>query len=74
MSIVRLYGTETAPANVINISETGQWDINDNYLLVSPTEFKDVTSAQRQDFSQQQLDLITQSSKWMPSKVEELIL
>lgn len=63
MSIVRLYGTETAPANVINISETGQWDINDNYLLVSPTEFKDVTSAQRQDFSQQQLDLITQVIK-----------
>lgn len=63
MSIVKLYGTETAPANVINISETGQWDINDNYLLVSPTEFKDVTSAQSQDFSQQQLDLITQVIK-----------
>lgn len=63
MSVVRLYGTQTAPANVINISETGQWDINDNYLLVSPTEFKDVTSAQRQDFSEEQLELITQVIK-----------
>ncbi|MEZ9947120.1 regulatory protein ToxS, partial [Vibrio breoganii] len=33
MSVVRLYGNQTEPANVINISETGQWDINDNYLL-----------------------------------------
>ena len=63
MSVVRLYGTQTAPANVINISETGQWDINDNYLLVSPTEFKDVTSAQRQDLSEEQLELITQVIK-----------
>jgi len=63
MSVVRLYGTQTSPANVINISETGQWEINDNYLLVSPTEFKDVTSAQRQDFSQEQLELITQVIK-----------
>ncbi len=36
---------------------------NDNYLLVSPTEFKDVTSAQRQDFSEEQLELITQVIK-----------
>ncbi|MDN3701256.1 regulatory protein ToxS [Vibrio artabrorum] len=63
MSVVRLYGTQTAPANVINISETGKWDINDNYLLISPIEFKDVTSSQRQDFSEKQLELITQVIK-----------
>ena len=63
ISVVSLYSTQTAPVNVINISETGKWEINDNYLLVSPTEFKDVTSAQRQDFSQEQLDLITQVIK-----------
>ena len=63
MSVVRLYSAQTEPANVINISETGQWDINDNYLLVSPTEFKNVTSGQRQDFSEEQLELITQVIK-----------
>jgi transmembrane regulatory protein ToxS len=63
MSEVRLYGTQTKPANVINISESGKWSINDNYLLLSPTEFEDVTSLQRQDFSQVQLDLITQVIK-----------
>ncbi len=34
-----------------------------NYLLVSPTEFKDVSSAQSKDFTQEQLDLITQLFK-----------
>ncbi|WP_299687194.1 regulatory protein ToxS [uncultured Vibrio sp.] len=63
MSVVRVYSTEDDQANVINISETGQWDINDHYLLISPEEFKDVTSAQGKDFSQEQLDLITQVIK-----------
>lgn len=63
MSVVRLFSNEPNSQNVINISETGQWDINDNYLLISPTEFKDVTSTQSKDFTEEQLNLITQVIK-----------
>ncbi|EGA69532.1 transmembrane regulatory protein ToxS [Vibrio sinaloensis DSM 21326] len=48
---------------VINISETGEWDISDNYLLVSPAEFKDISSAQSKEFTPEQLELITQLFK-----------
>ncbi|RTZ16187.1 hypothetical protein EJ063_10475 [Vibrio aquaticus] len=48
---------------VINISETGDWDISDNYLLVSPREFKDISSAQSKEFTPEQLELITQLFK-----------
>lgn len=63
VATVRLYANDQTNENVINISETGQWDISDNYLLISPTEFKDVSSAQSKDFTEDQLDLITQLFK-----------
>lgn len=63
VATVRLYGNDTDNESIINISETGTWDISDNYLLVSPTEFKDVSSAQSQDFTEDQLSLITQLFK-----------
>lgn len=64
VSVVKLYAVDkTVPENVINISESGDWDVSANYLLVSPTEFKDVSSAQSKDFTQEQLDLITQLFK-----------
>ncbi|WDY53246.1 regulatory protein ToxS [Vibrio fluvialis] len=64
VSIVKLYAVDkTVPEDVINISESGDWDVSDNYLLVSPTEFKDVSSTQSKDFTPQQLDLITQLFK-----------
>lgn len=63
VATVRLYSFNAKAESIINISETGEWDINDNYLLVSPTEFKDVSSAQSKDFTKEQLDLITQIFK-----------
>ncbi|MCG9726021.1 regulatory protein ToxS [Vibrio brasiliensis] len=63
VATVRLYGNDADNESIINISETGSWDISDNYLLVSPTEFKDVSSAQSKDFTAEQLDLITQLFK-----------
>lgn len=63
-SVVKLYAVDkTVPESVINITESGEWDVSDNYLLVSPTEFKDVSPTQSQEFTQQQLDLITQLFK-----------
>lgn len=63
VSTVRLNPSSDRAESVINISETGEWDISDNYLLVSPTEFKDVSSPQSKDFTEAQLDLITQLFK-----------
>ncbi|MFM2590666.1 regulatory protein ToxS [Vibrio sp. TBV020] len=64
VATVRLYSNDDqSDESVINISETGEWDISDNYLLVSPTEFKDVSSAQSKDFTEAQLNLITQIFK-----------
>ncbi|NVD07232.1 hypothetical protein FCU94_10005 [Vibrio sp. JPW-9-11-11] len=63
VSNVRLYPDTGSTESVINISETGEWDISDNYLLVSPTEFKDVSTPQSKDFTPSQLNLITQVFK-----------
>jgi transmembrane regulatory protein ToxS len=64
VATMRLF-SENAQNNesIINISETGEWDISDNYLLVTPTDFKDVSSAQSQGFTEDQLSLITQIFK-----------
>ncbi|MCW8332674.1 regulatory protein ToxS [Vibrio paucivorans] len=63
VSTVRLFAENTDNEVLINISESGEWDISDNYLLVSPKEFKDVSSAQSKDFTEEQLNLITQLFK-----------
>ncbi|MDN3609329.1 regulatory protein ToxS [Vibrio ostreicida] len=60
---VRLYGDNANAESVISISEKGEWDISDNYLLISPTEFKNVSSPQSKDFTADQLNLITQIFK-----------
>ncbi|WP_260259112.1 regulatory protein ToxS [Vibrio intestinalis] len=63
VATVRLYSSDKQSDGVINISETGDWEISDNYLLISPTQFKDVSSAQTKDFTPVQLKLITQIFK-----------
>ncbi|MBC5849799.1 regulatory protein ToxS [Vibrio metschnikovii] len=67
VSRVKLYSIEPLsadrPDNIINISESGEWSISDNYLLVSPTEFKDISSSYSKDFTPKQLQLITQLFK-----------
>ncbi len=60
---VRLFAENNDTPSVINISETGEWSISDNYLLVSPVEFKDISAAQSKDFTEEQLSLITQLFK-----------
>ncbi|MCG3727974.1 regulatory protein ToxS [Vibrio cincinnatiensis] len=64
VSMVKLYSTEqTVAENIINISESGEWSISGNYLLISPIEFKDASSAYTKDFTPEQLQLITQLFK-----------
>ncbi|HGF7477902.1 TPA: regulatory protein ToxS [Vibrio mimicus] len=63
VSIVKLYSDGNSAESTINISESGEWDISDNYLLVTPIQFKDISSNQSKDFSDEQLQLITQLFK-----------
>ncbi len=59
VSRILLYTDDHATQNIINMSETGDWDISDNYLLVSPTQFKNISQSQNTEFTQEELDLIT---------------
>lgn len=67
VSRVELYANDTSslnrPDNVINISESGEWSISGNYLLIVPKEFKDISSSYSKDFNAKQLQLITQLFK-----------
>lgn len=64
VSTIRLFATGAAAnESIINISETGKWEVSDNYLLISPTDFQDVSSAQSKEFTSEQLTLITQIFK-----------
>ncbi len=60
VSMMELFSEESNSNSTINISEMGEWELSDNYLLISPIEFKDVSSNQNKDFSEEQLKLITQ--------------
>ncbi|MDV6253122.1 regulatory protein ToxS [Vibrio sp. EA2] len=57
---IKLFAQGSTAESTINISEKGRWEVSDNYLLVSPSEFKDISSSQSRDFSEEQLRLITQ--------------
>ncbi|MFA0415327.1 regulatory protein ToxS [Vibrio renipiscarius] len=63
VATIRLFAHSEESDSIINISETGEWEISDNYLLISPKEFKDVSSAQSKGFTDVQLQLIKQLFK-----------
>ncbi|CAM2813078.1 regulatory protein ToxS [Vibrio mytili] len=63
VSNIKLFAQGSNEESVINISEKGHWEVSDNYLLVTPSEFKDISSSQSKDFSERQLRLITQIFK-----------
>ncbi len=60
VSSIKLFAQGSEVESKINISEKGNWEVNDNYLLISPTEFKDISSSQSKEFSKEQLNLITE--------------
>ncbi len=62
VSVIKVYSQEKTESS-IDISENGTWALSDGYLLISPTEFKDISSNQSKDFSKEQLDIITQFFK-----------
>ncbi len=62
-SKVILFANANNAENIMNISETGNWDISDNYLLISPTQFKNISQSQNKDFTEDELELVTQFFK-----------
>lgn len=63
VSVLKLYSNGASQDAVINISESGSWDVSDNYLLITAKEFKDISSSQSKDFTDAQLKLITKVFK-----------
>lgn len=63
VSVLKLFSNGTSEDAVISISESGVWDVSDNYLLVKAKEFKDISSSQSKDFTDAQLKLITKVFK-----------
>lgn len=63
LSVIRLYAVNDQPETTVSISETGTWELSDDYLLLSPTEFKDMSSNTSKEFTPEQLGVITQFFK-----------
>jgi transmembrane regulatory protein ToxS len=65
VSVLKVYsqGKGKEAGSSIDISESGTWALSDGYLLISPTEFKDVSANQSKDFTKDQLDIVTQFFK-----------
>lgn len=63
MSVIKVYHEADHSDIRINMSENGTWSMTDGYLLISPTEFKDSSANQNRDFTQDQLDIVTQFFK-----------
>lgn len=63
VSRINLFSESVEASSIINVSENGNWEMSDNYLLIEPMEFKEISSNQRQDFTEKQLGVITQIFK-----------
>lgn len=63
VSRINLFSKSAEASSIINVSESGDWEMSDNYLLIEPHEFKEISSNQRQDFTEKQLRVITQIFK-----------
>lgn len=63
VSVVKLFSDDKTSNSMINISELGEWELSDDYLLVSPLEIRDISSNQDKNITDDQLQLITQFFK-----------
>ncbi|GLO60243.1 transmembrane regulatory protein ToxS [Vibrio sp. MACH09] len=43
-SIIEIFGDDNDISSELSVSEMGQWEISADYLLISPTEFKDMAT------------------------------
>ncbi|WED20993.1 regulatory protein ToxS [Vibrio sp. JC009] len=58
VSYIELFDKEQTLVGTLGISETGSWELSDQYLLVNPAEFKDSSAPRPKTLSQEQVDII----------------
>lgn len=59
-SRMQLFNDSKEISLTMNISESGRWELSDNYLLIDPKEFKDSSTSESKDFTDSQLRMIKQ--------------
>ncbi|CAM4013960.1 regulatory protein ToxS [Vibrio neonatus] len=59
-SRVQLLSDNDQEIHILNIDESGVWQLSDNYLLIDLKEFKQSTGISSQDFKESQLTIIKQ--------------
>ncbi|WP_375750809.1 regulatory protein ToxS [Vibrio sp. HN007] len=60
VSYVEMFDGELALSNSLTISESGTWELSDDYLLVSPAEFKDMSAPNESVFTEKQMETFKQ--------------
>ncbi|GAD89067.1 hypothetical protein VHA01S_014_00920 [Vibrio halioticoli NBRC 102217] len=59
-SRIQLLSDNDQEVHILNIDESGIWQLSDNYLLIDLKEFKQSTGISSQDFKESQLTIIKQ--------------
>lgn len=60
VSYVELFTDGSSIPNALTISETGTWELSDDYLLINPTEFRDMSTPNNDTFTAEQVDRVKQ--------------
>ncbi|MGO2508797.1 MAG: regulatory protein ToxS [Vibrio hibernica] len=63
ISALSLYSKQLKDPAELSISESGQWDLSDNYIIITPKDFKDTSSISPSGLPKKQLDKITELFK-----------
>jgi transmembrane regulatory protein ToxS len=58
VSRITMYERENKVSSVMNITEQGEWELSDNYLLINPKEFKETSTNNSVEFTAEQLNLV----------------
>lgn len=59
-SLMQLFDDEGELYYGVDIQENGVWQLSDHYLLVEPKEFKNSSTSESSDFTEDQLNMIKQ--------------
>ncbi|CAM2773578.1 regulatory protein ToxS [Vibrio rarus] len=60
VSRIQLFGTTKNSPHTLNITESGSWQLSDNYLLIDLKDFKQSSAIDNQEFSEAHLNIIKQ--------------
>ncbi|MDV7104074.1 regulatory protein ToxS [Vibrio sp. TH_r3] len=58
VSHLKMFDKNQQVTSVMNILESGDWELSDNYLLINPKDFKETSTNNSVEFTEQQLDIV----------------